>query len=99
VSDYLVGPPDHLVAELEAFGQEVLLVGNGAILYRRDLEVPGAQAEVASAGSGFPEASSLVELAIPRFLREEHDRLYDVAPMYLRKSDAEIAWGSRARSG
>jgi len=38
----------------------------------------------------------LVELAAPRFLREEHDRLTDVVPMYLRKSDAEIAWDRRA---
>ena len=33
----------------------------------------------------------------PRFLREEHDRLFDVVPVYLRKSDAEIAWDQRAR--
>jgi hypothetical protein len=39
----------------------------------------------------------LVELAVPRFLREEHDRLHDVVPMYLRRSDAEIAWGERER--
>ena len=39
----------------------------------------------------------LVELAVPKFLREEHDRLVDVVPMYLRRSDAEIAWDQRAR--
>ena len=38
-----------------------------------------------------------MELAVPRFLREEHDRLHDVVPMYLRKSDAEIAWDNRDR--
>ena len=47
--------------------------------------------------SAHPEAASLVELAVPRFLREEHDRLFDVVPLYLRKSDAEIAWDQRAR--
>ena len=51
---------------------------------------------MASAAVAHPDAASLVELAVPRFLREEHDRLFDVAPVYLRKSDAEIAWDRRA---
>ena len=42
-------------------------------------------------------AVALVELAIPRLLRDEHDRLFEVVPLYLRKSDAEIAWDERAR--
>jgi tRNA A37 threonylcarbamoyladenosine modification protein TsaB len=44
-----------------------------------------------------PHAQALVELAVPRFLREEFDRLLDVVPLYLRKSDAEIAWDQRRR--
>ena len=43
------------------------------------------------------DAAHLVELAVPRFLREEHDRLFEVVPLYLRRSDAEIAWDERAR--
>jgi hypothetical protein len=30
-------------------------------------------------------------------LREEFDRLVEVSPLYLRRSDAEIAWDERAR--
>jgi tRNA threonylcarbamoyladenosine biosynthesis protein TsaB len=96
---FQVGPPDRLAAELEAFRDEVLLVGNGAILYRRELEELGSRVEIAAAAYAYPHATALVELAIPRFLREEHDRLYDVAPLYLRKSDAEIAWDQRSRAG
>jgi tRNA threonylcarbamoyladenosine biosynthesis protein TsaB len=96
---FQVGPPDRLAAELEAFRDEVLLVGNGAILYRRELEELGSRVEIAAAAHAYPHATALVELAIPRFLREEHDRLYDVAPLYLRKSDAEIAWDKRSRAG
>jgi len=94
---YGVAPPDHLAAELEAVGEDVLLVGNGAILYRRRLEELGPGVEFASPALAYPRASSLVELAVPRFLREETDRVFDVVPMYLRKSDAEIAWDQRAR--
>jgi tRNA threonylcarbamoyladenosine biosynthesis protein TsaB len=95
--EYRVAPPDHLVAELQAAGEDVLLVGNGAILYRRRFEEVGPGLEFATPALAYPRASSLVELSAPRFLREETDRLFDVVPMYLRKSDAEIAWDQRAR--
>jgi tRNA threonylcarbamoyladenosine biosynthesis protein TsaB len=93
---YAVARPEALVAELMASPEEVLLVGDGAMLYREQLEELGAHAEFVSPASAHPDAAQLVELAVPRFLREEHDRLFDVVPLYLRKSDAEIAW-DRAR--
>jgi tRNA threonylcarbamoyladenosine biosynthesis protein TsaB len=97
-SDYSVATPDHLSAELETLPGEMLAVGDGAILYRNQLEELGSRVEFASTIRAHPEAAALVELAVPRFLREEHDRLHDVVPMYLRKSDAEIAWDKRERS-
>lgn len=97
-TEHAVGSPDHLVAELEAVAGEVLAVGNGAMLYRHELEELGSRIEVATSLSAHPDAAALVELAVPRLLREEHDRLHDVVPLYLRKSDAEIAWDQRARS-
>jgi tRNA A37 threonylcarbamoyladenosine modification protein TsaB len=94
--DYRVATPAALAAELEAAREEVLLVGNGAILYRQELEVSG-RVEVAPAPFAHPWASALVTVAAPRFIREETDRLMDVVPLYLRKTDAEIAWDQRAR--
>jgi tRNA threonylcarbamoyladenosine biosynthesis protein TsaB len=91
-----VGSPAALAAELEALREEVLLVGDGAILYRSELSVFG-RVEVAPAPFAHPWASALVTLAAPRFIREETDRLAEVVPMYLRKTDAEIAWDKRAR--
>ena len=93
----VVASPDHLAAELEAVPGEVLAVGNGAMLYRHELEALGSRVEVGASVFAHPEAAVLVELAVPRFLREEHDRLVDVVPLYLRRSDAEIAWDQRAR--
>lgn len=95
--DYEVHAPDRLAAELQAMSGEVLAVGNGAMLYRHVLEEIGSRIEFASSIAAHPEAAALVELAVPRLLREEHDRLFDVVPLYLRKSDAEIAWDQRAR--
>jgi tRNA threonylcarbamoyladenosine biosynthesis protein TsaB len=94
--EYRVATPAALAAELEAAREEVLLVGDGAILYRNELEVSG-RVEVAPAPFAHPWASALVTLAAPRFIREETDRLQDVVPLYLRKTDAEIAWDQRAR--
>jgi tRNA threonylcarbamoyladenosine biosynthesis protein TsaB len=96
-SPYVVQRPEQLVADLQALAGEVLAVGDGAILYRDVLAELGARIEFASPIVAHPDAAALVELAVPRFLREEHDRLYDVVPMYLRRSDAEIAWDQRAR--
>jgi tRNA threonylcarbamoyladenosine biosynthesis protein TsaB len=94
---YRVGSPERLQAEIEAQPEEVLLVGNGALVYRRVLQELGSQVELASPAHAFPDAGALVELAAPRFVREEADRPADVVPYYVRKSDAEIAWDERAR--
>jgi tRNA threonylcarbamoyladenosine biosynthesis protein TsaB len=96
-TEYSVASPGHLAADLEARPGEVLLVGDGAMLYRDALEQLGSRVEFASAAAAHPDAAAAVELAVPRLLREDHDRLFDVVPLYLRKSDAEIAWDQRAR--
>jgi tRNA threonylcarbamoyladenosine biosynthesis protein TsaB len=99
LTDPQVQRPEALAADLEARPGEVLAVGDGAILFRDVLRAVGARVECASRALAHPDAASLVELAVPRFLREEHDQVFDVVPMYLRKSDAEIAWDDRARGG
>jgi tRNA threonylcarbamoyladenosine biosynthesis protein TsaB len=92
-----VGPPQRLAAELEASGEEHLLVGGGAFLYRRVLKEVGTPLEFASFTRAFPHAEALLELALPRFHREETSRPEDVVPYYARKSDAEIDWGRAGR--
>jgi tRNA threonylcarbamoyladenosine biosynthesis protein TsaB len=98
-SEFEVGAPGRLTAELEARPEDILLVGNGALVYRRELEEAGSHVEFASPAHAFPAATALVELAIPRFQREEFDRVFDLRPYYVRKSDAEIAWDQRRRAG
>ena len=97
-TEFEAAGPGRLVAELIARLEDILLVGNGTLVYRRELEEAGKHVEIASAAFGFPSATTLVELAIPRLQREDFDRLYDLRPNYVRKSDAEIAWDSRRRA-
>lgn len=94
-----VGSPMRLTAELQARPEDILVVGNGGLVYRRDLEEAGSHVEFASAAYAHPAAVSLVELAIPRFEREDFDRVSELKPHYVRKSDAEIAWDRRHRAG
>ncbi len=96
-SEYLVGSPERLAADLEASAEDSLLVGGGALLYRRTLEESGTPLEFATTSTAFPNAVELLELALPRFLREETSRAQDVRPHYVRKSDAEINWSRAGR--
>jgi tRNA threonylcarbamoyladenosine biosynthesis protein TsaB len=97
--EFAVGPPEHLVGELTALAEDLLVVGDGAILYRREIGEMGSQVEFASPMWAHPQAAALVELSVPRFVREEHDRLAEVVPLYLRKSDAEINLDRGLRTG
>jgi tRNA threonylcarbamoyladenosine biosynthesis protein TsaB len=96
-SDVAVGPPQRLAAELEASGEEHLLVGGGALLYRRILHEVGTPLEFASFSRAFPHAEALLELALPRFHREEYSRPEEIVPQYVRKSDAQIDWARAGR--
>ena len=90
LSEYVAWRPERLAAEVQGRSQEVLFVGNGALVYKDKLTA--ARAEFASATQAFPTAASAVELALPRFMREDTDPLLELEPLYVRKTDAEIAW-------
>jgi tRNA threonylcarbamoyladenosine biosynthesis protein TsaB len=92
--EYTVESPRAVAAELLAAGAEALLVGDGALEYAADFD--GLErVEHAGPAAAAPSVAALVELASARFAREEFCRADEVAPLYLRRSDAEIAWDAR----
>jgi tRNA threonylcarbamoyladenosine biosynthesis protein TsaB len=94
VTDYEVGSPADLVADLVAAGDEVLFAGDCALRYRDELaEVD--RSEQAGPAFAFPSGAALVELATARMEREDFSSGWDVRPLYLRQSDAEIEWERR----
>lgn len=96
VTELRCAPAVHCANEIEARGESVLVVGNGPLIYPSPFEeVKGV--EVAGIADSTPRALPLVELAHSRFEREDFDRLTDVRPMYIRKSDAEITWETTGR--
>ncbi|GAC1413853.1 MAG: tRNA (adenosine(37)-N6)-threonylcarbamoyltransferase complex dimerization subunit type 1 TsaB [Actinomycetota bacterium] len=94
MSEYDVWAPERLAGELEAKGEEVLFVGNGALVYKGVL--PRRRADYASVHRAFPSAVALLELSIPRFIREDTDSIHELEPLYLRKADVQIGWETRS---
>lgn len=94
VSELRVGPAEKLAGELEANREEVLAIGDGAVAHATLLEAAGAEVG-SSPATAHPSAQCLVELALPRFVREETQRPEDLRPVYLRQADARINWQSR----
>jgi tRNA threonylcarbamoyladenosine biosynthesis protein TsaB len=95
-SEYEVGSAEDLATELEARGEEALLCGDGVLAYAkifRDVE----RVELAGPAHAAPSLAALAELALGRYQREEFCGADDVLPLYLRKSDAELAWDRKGR--
>lgn len=93
--DPRVGTPEELLADIEAHGPDVLVVGDGVLRYRDQLAETGAQ--LGGPDLAWPDAAHLAELALPRFHREETLPPEQLRPMYLRQADAKIGWETRGR--
>lgn len=95
IGEAQVSTPEELLGELQARGEEMLLVGDGALRHAEALREL-RKAEVCSHGITHPSARDLVLLAHHRALLEEWIQPWEVSPTYLRKPDAEIRWTTRA---
>jgi tRNA threonylcarbamoyladenosine biosynthesis protein TsaB len=94
VREFHVGTPDELANELMAAGEDLLLVGDGALRYRDSFRGLG-KVELADHGFAFPTASSLVQLAHAQALREQFVQPNEIRPLYLRLPDVDIGWTTR----
>ncbi len=89
-SEPTVGRIEQLTAEIEAHGDDMLVIGDGALTERQRVLDTGA--DVAGPDLAWPDAADLAELAVPRFVREETIRPDQLRPIYLREADARIGW-------
>jgi tRNA threonylcarbamoyladenosine biosynthesis protein TsaB len=92
VSDYELAEPDDLVAEIEARGEDALVCGDGALRNAAAFAPLGRRVELAGPAHASPSLTALAELARARYEREDFCAPSEVLPMYLRRSDAELAW-------
>jgi tRNA threonylcarbamoyladenosine biosynthesis protein TsaB len=97
VSDYAVHAPDELVADLVAdvaeFPHGLLLAGDGVERFASEFDAID-HAEVAGPEYATPSVAALVALATAHAEREEFEQPGELRPLYLRQSDAELAWSN-----
>jgi tRNA threonylcarbamoyladenosine biosynthesis protein TsaB len=94
VSEAVVTRAEEVAADLEARGEECLLVGDGAVRYATAFSGL-KRAEGASLEDAYPSAAALVELAQPRVQREEFVQPWELEPIYLRQADVDPHWDRR----
>jgi tRNA threonylcarbamoyladenosine biosynthesis protein TsaB len=94
VDPYRLTSPEELASDILARNEDCVLVGDGALRYR-DAFRDARNTEIADTGLAYPSPSALVELAQPKALREEFIQPWELEPLYLRRSDAEINWDAR----
>ncbi len=95
---YRVCSPEVLASELQAGGEDALVVGDGALRYADTFESI-KHVEMGTVGGQYPSPCDLVELAHPRALREEFVTPSELRAMYLRKPDADEAWAATLGHG
>ena len=101
VSEYEVQTPGDLVAELEPTGRGAGACSSRATAWRgsRPSSPPSSTPSSPGPSSHAPSVAALVELATARVEREEFEAPWDLHPLYLRQSDAEIDWDRKAEVG
>jgi tRNA threonylcarbamoyladenosine biosynthesis protein TsaB len=92
MTPYRVERPERVAIGIDSRPEDVLLVGNGALLYRHLFEDLDSVADIGTMSDAFPDARSLVELALPRLYREDYDPIDELKPLYLRSSAQQIRW-------
>lgn len=83
------------LAELTALGEPVLLMGDGAVMARKELDALSPDLLLAPPALQIPRASSLLQAALPRLKAGEADDEMDLVPYYIRRSEAEVLWEKR----
>ncbi|HEX4901996.1 MAG TPA: tRNA (adenosine(37)-N6)-threonylcarbamoyltransferase complex dimerization subunit type 1 TsaB [Acidimicrobiales bacterium] len=94
LAEPMVCGPEDLRAELQAHDHDYLVVGDGGLRYA-DLLDDIVSVEIAEQHLAYPNASSLVQLAHARAIREDFVQPWQLEPLYLRPPDAEINWSTR----
>jgi tRNA threonylcarbamoyladenosine biosynthesis protein TsaB len=94
-SEFELGSPDDLVADIEARRDDTIVCGDGVLRFREKFASIGRRVVIAGPAHASPSLSALAELAAARYEREEFCAPSEVLPMYLRRSDAELAWETK----
>ena len=80
---------EELIEELKTYNEKIYFVGDGATIHRATLEASLENHAFAPLHLNYPKASSLGELGLKLLLEGKEDDLNTLAPIYLRRPQAE----------
>ena len=87
--------PEIFVGEIN---EPCVFIGSGAQLYQKKIQdALGAKAHFVPEDQNIIRASSVGFLSLKRFKTNDTDRVADLAPFYIRKSDAELSVAAKTR--
>ncbi len=93
-SEFMLLSPDALADELVARSEDVLVVGDGALLHADAFSHVSGIA-IAEDFLAHPSAETAFGIGCDHFEKEEFIAPHEIEPVYLRKSDAELNWESQ----
>ena len=97
IGDFGLGPPETIVAALREDGAAgaVVCCGDGPARYPDAFATCGPEVTFAGPTHLAPSLAGLVAIATARVAAGDTEVAEAVRPLYLRRSDAEIAWDGR----
>ncbi|SFF98774.1 tRNA threonylcarbamoyladenosine biosynthesis protein TsaB [Desulfotomaculum arcticum] len=85
---------------LLSYNQQVTFLGDGLTEYQSELNsLMGDLARFAPKCASFPRGAVVAEIGLARFTAGQCESPMHLLPKYVRKSEAEIKWQERCRSG
>lgn len=99
ITDYRGVTITQLIESCKSLNQEMLFLGDGALLHHNILKNElKHNFEIAPNNLNFPKASSVAALALEKASLGFSDDYFNLAPFYLRKSQAERLFGTIGNS-
>ena len=83
----------------EKISRKTLFTGEAAYLYRREIEKQfGTEALFAPLSSALPSAATVAEVGLDMIVNGRQTAPDSLAPLYIRRPEAEVAWEKRQAS-
>ncbi len=97
LTDYKAIALEELIELLKEYDESLYFVGDGTLLHGETLKKEFPNASFAPNHLNYPRASSLGELGIRKLALGRKDDLNDLAPIYLRRPQAEREYDKKMR--
>ncbi|AGK99043.1 tRNA (adenosine(37)-N6)-threonylcarbamoyltransferase complex dimerization subunit type 1 TsaB [Clostridium pasteurianum] len=95
LTDYKIISLEELLVFVKEQNKSITFIGDGIKLFKEQILKYLPEASFAPSHLNLVRSSALGELGLKRLLQGENDNLYDSAPIYIRKSQAEREYEKR----